>query len=112
VRITLYAEVAEVLEIRELAAALNLAGQHIWSPRTIEARFNYHRPGLFLMPVRVYQLPRALELADSPHFAGCRSWVELPCDLRTGGLRPVLSDEEFARRLDMIRRAAAPVRLA
>jgi len=97
VRIELYAVAQEAIELTEPQQAHGLAGQHIWSPRTVESRFHYRRPGLFLLPVRVYRLPRAVEVPNSPHFAGCRTWVELPTAIATAGAEPILADAEFAR---------------
>ena len=112
VRIGHYVAVEEPLEIPDVAAALALAGHHIWSARTVEMRFHYRRPGLHVLPVRVYRMPQPFELPNSAYFAGCRSWVELPMDLPTSGAVPVLEDEEFARRLAAIRQAVSARRLA
>jgi hypothetical protein len=112
VRISHYAVVEQAIEIREPAVAVNLAGHHIWSAHTVEMRFHYRRPGLYVLAVRVYRVPQQFELPNSEYFAGCRSWVELPMDLPTAGLQPVLDDEEAARRSAAIRDAVAPKRIA
>ena len=109
VRISHYAVVEDVIRVSELGAALRLVGYHIWSHRTIERRFHYKQPGLYVLPVRVHRVLQAFELPNSPHFAGCRSWVELGTDLSTTGATPVLDDEEFAQRLSQIRQAVSPV---
>ena len=105
VRIWLYAAVKEVIRVDELAAVLRLAGQHIWSPQTVEMRFEYKRPGLFVLPVRIYRAGQPLCLPNSKYFAGCRSWVELPEELSTARAVPVLSDRQFSARLQTIRDA-------
>jgi hypothetical protein len=112
VRIHEYAVVQDVIEVHEPAIALNLASLHVWSHRTVDQRFCYKQPGLFVLPSRIYRLRKAFELPDSEYFAGCRSWVELPVDLSTAGAEPVLSDEQFDRQLSAIQRALNPVRLA
>ena len=112
VRIGHYAVVEEPLELPDLATALALASHHMWSDRTVEMRFHYRRPGLHVLPVRVYRIPQPFELPNSAYFAGCRSWVELPMDLPTTGAVPVLEDEEFSRRLAAIREAVSVRRLA
>lgn len=112
VRISDYAVVEQALEIRDPAVALSLAGQHIWSAHTVDTRFHYRRPGLYVLPVRVYRVPQPFELPNSEYFDGCRSWVELPMDLSTAGLQPVLDDQEAARRLAEIRAAVATKRIA
>ncbi len=100
-----YAVVEAVEEIREATALPPLAGHHVWSARTVDERFHYRSPGLFALIVRVYQPQTSLVLPDSPHFAGCRSWVDLPDDLTTAILTPVLSDAEHAARVTEIQRA-------
>jgi hypothetical protein len=109
-RIGHYATVEEVMELPEAAALPGLAGLHIWSPRTLDERFHYRQPGLFLLVVRVYHAPRMFELVESPHFAGCRSWVDLPADLATDGLTPVLAEHSFQAAWNDVRQAVASIR--
>ncbi len=100
-----YAVVDEVLEIGDEGLLARLEGLHGWSNRVVTERFRYKRDGLFGLLVRVFELPKPFDLPESPHFAGCRSWVDLPEELPTSGLRPVLSDVEHARQLVRIRNA-------
>ena len=112
VRISHYAVVEDVIEVHDPIVLPSLFGLHSWSPRTVDQRFHYKRPGLCVLPVRVYSLPEPIELPNSEYFAGCRSWVEFPSGLSTVGLQPVLSDDEFSRRLAAIQVATSPIRLA
>lgn len=105
-----YAVVQEVIELHDEACLPRLAGQHIWSPRTLDERFHYRQPGLFVLSVRIYRLPTAITLPNSPHFGGCRSWVDLPSDLSTAGAEPVLSDAESAAQQTALQAALAPSR--
>jgi hypothetical protein len=98
VRLEYYAVVKRVFHLTDESQLKPLEGHHLWSSATVQERFIYREPGLFLLLVRVYKIPRALELANSAYFAGCRSWIELPEPLTTAGCQPVLSDEEFAGR--------------
>lgn len=91
----LYAVVEDVQQVLDRAALARLSGRHVWSESTVEQRFHYRSPGLFALTVRVYRLPMPFEIADSPHFAGCKSWVDLPTALPTSGLQPVLDDATF-----------------
>jgi hypothetical protein len=102
-----YAVVQEVHELADESSLPRLAGLHLWSERTLHERFHYRRPGLFVLPVRVYRLPAAVSLPNSPHFAGCRSWVDLPVELATAAAMPVLSEAEFSRRSMALRTALA-----
>lgn len=96
VRLTHFAEAAAIHQIRELADAEKLAGLHCWSRQTVQARFEYRRPGLYVLAVRVYRAPQTFDLPETAQYAGCRSWVELDRALPTEGATPVLSDNAFA----------------
>ena len=91
----LYAVVEDVQQVLDRSALARLSGRHVWSESTIEQRFHYRTPGLFTLTVRVYRRPTTFEIADSPHFAGCKSWVDWPKALPTSALRPVLDDSTF-----------------
>jgi hypothetical protein len=49
-----YAIVTDVFHVLDQKRLMCLAGQHVWSPRTVGERFAYRRPGLFVLIVRVY----------------------------------------------------------
>lgn len=102
VRLSLYATVEAVHRLSDPSRLSRLDGLHILSPDTLRARFDYRRPGLFVLVVRVYQIPEPIEVTDVPRYAGCHSWVELDESLPTTGLEPVLPDDEFARQRELI----------
>ena len=106
-----YAIVEQAIEVTDASILPRLAGLHGWSDRVLEERFHYKRIGLFALLIRAYELPAEWQLPNSPHFAGCRSWVDLPDELGTDGLRPVLSDAEHAGRIDELSRRFAEVRI-
>jgi hypothetical protein len=99
VRLTHFAEAAGSYIVRELADAWKLAGLHCWSPQTVQSRFEYRRPGLSVLAVRVYRAPQGFDLPNTAEYAGCRSWVELDRALPTEGATPVLAEEPFAKLL-------------
>ena len=102
-----YAVVEEVVEIREESLLTRLHGLHLWSEQTLHDRFHYRTPGLFALLVRVYRRVESLHLPQSPHFAGCRSWVDFPADIPTNDLAPVLSDDAHRARWVTIRERLA-----
>jgi hypothetical protein len=95
IAISLYAVVTDVHELTDPQSLVQLTGQHIWSHRSIDEKFHYRQPGLFALTVRIYQRETPIILPNSPHFAGCRSWVDLPSALETRNLFPVLNDADF-----------------
>ncbi len=108
VRLAEYAEVTDVVRITREATLPWLAGRHVWSESTLSSRFHYREPGLFALVVRMHFLAEPIDIPDSPHFGGCRSWVDLPGELPTNGLQPVLSDEAFRLERDRLLRALCP----
>jgi hypothetical protein len=105
VRIDHFAEVTGVYHVHDLTPALLLRHLHLWSDATVEKRFNYRTPGLYVLPVRVYRAREVHELADSDYYQGCRSWVELERDLPTEGATPVWPEERMEnlhRSLDLL----------
>jgi hypothetical protein len=105
IAIQYYVTIDEVVEIQDESLLPRLAGLHVWSAATIQARFHYRNPLLFALLVRIYSLPQPVLLPESPHFAGCRSWVDLETDLVTDSLVPVLTTEEHSHHMAEIRRA-------
>jgi hypothetical protein len=94
-RLSHFAEVAGVYDVRSPAGALVLDDLHLWSEATVRQRFAYRRPGLYVLPVRVYRAAEAFELTERPAYAGCKTWVELDRELPTAGATPVLTDDQF-----------------
>lgn len=95
VRLSHFAEVQGIYHLHNLPAALIIQGLHLWSEQTVLSRFHYRRPGLYVMPVRVYRTAEVHELPDIPYYAGCRSWVKLERELPDEPAVPVLDDDVF-----------------
>lgn len=95
VRLDHWAEVTGIYHVRDYVPALLLGHLHFWSDETVEKRFHYRRPGLFVLAVRVHRAPRTFDLRETPGYAGCKSWVELDEPLPTAGSTPVLSDDKY-----------------
>lgn len=112
VRLTHFVEVPGVYQVHELVHALLLAPLHIWSEETVRQRFAYRRPGLFVLPARVYQAAQAVEVEETAGYAGCKSWVELDQDLPTDGAVPVLDEAAFRDVLQTLDRLLNPTALA
>lgn len=105
VQLSLYGVVEEVFQIDDAARLGALNDLHVLAPATILKRFVYREPGLNVLLVRVYRSKTPFEISESPHFAGCKSWVDLRNKLPTAGLTPVLDEASFdAVRVDVRRR--------
>jgi hypothetical protein len=112
VRLTHFAEASGAYHLHNLPAALLLGGMHCLSAATVKSRFEYKRPGLYVLPVRVYRAAEATDLPETAYYAGCRSWVELECELATDGAAPVLSDEAFRAVCGRLERLLNPTAMA
>ncbi len=108
IRLPLYVTVDDVISVTDGTILPRLEGHHIWSPHVLSQRFNYRTPGLFALIVRAWQPPAPIHLPDSPHLAGCRSWVDLPKPLPTHNLHPVLSDKAHQQRTEQLRSTLTP----
>jgi len=96
VTISLFAEVAEVIQISEEAAVRSLSPFHIFSDEYAAKRAHWKpRHPLHVIVVRCHrlQMPQALPVMDS--YAGCKSWVELVEPYPIGVTTPVLPDRRF-----------------
>ncbi|MBI3611314.1 MAG: DUF1802 family protein [Nitrospirae bacterium] len=94
-----YAVVEEAVKITDMERLRTLEGYHYLNTREVEKRFFYGKaPGLHLILLRVYRLPEPFRLRPRPHYAGCRSWVDLGEELWTAGCRPVLDDAAFDKK--------------
>jgi hypothetical protein len=102
IRIRHYVVVERVVEILDASRLPPLAPLHIWSSQTIQDKFDYRAPGIFALLVRVYELPNSVTIPNSPHFAGCRTWVELSEAVPTIGARPVVSDDVHQSRMNQL----------
>jgi hypothetical protein len=106
-RLDLYAVVEAAVEVSALEPLRRLEGQHALAWPAVEKRFHYRRPGLHVLALRVYRLPRPVVTPHLFRYDGCRSWVTLESELPVAGARPVLDDGAFARKLGVLRDALA-----
>jgi len=94
-RLSHWAEVTGVYQVRDLTLALLLAHLHYWSDDTVRKRFAYRAPGIQVWTVRVYRAAQVHEVAELPGYEGCMSWVELEQGLSTDASTPVLADADY-----------------
>lgn len=75
-----WCEVGPIEYCDRLDRLQSLADWHIWSETTVMQRFQYRRPGLYILPVRVYLCSQPIELIERPEYAGCKTWVEFEAE--------------------------------
>ena len=94
-----YAVVDTILQARDDAQVNAVADCHIWNPTYVKQRFDFNPyDPLYLLVLRVYNLPQPASLPLLPAYIGCKSWITLERAIDLHGAVPALSDQEFARR--------------
>ncbi|MFO0964589.1 MAG: DUF1802 family protein [Gemmataceae bacterium] len=96
VRLSHWVEVTGIYKVHDLIPALLLSHLHLWSDETVEKRFRYRTPGIYVLAVRVHEAEKAADVPETAAYAGCKSWVELDQSVSTARSRAVLSDERYA----------------
>jgi hypothetical protein len=93
--------VTDIIRLANRAQVDALDEQHIWTAPLIDMRFNYRPENpLYLLLVRTYLLHEPITVANTPAYAGCKSWVPLDQEVATGDALPVMDDVlyEFKRK--------------
>jgi hypothetical protein len=91
--------VSDVVLIKSRRQMDEIDDQHVWTPPLIDMRFDYRPQNpLYLLIVRAYRLHEPVTIANTPAYAGCKSWVPLDQPIETGDALPVLDDVRFEAR--------------
>jgi hypothetical protein len=109
VRIDFFCKVVEWQKLESLSGAKAMRGHHIWTDRTIEERFEWGRElAIFAIAVRVFRLAKPFVGPMRSQYGGCKSWIDLETEIDPHGAAPVLTEDEFAKKLSEIRSCSAP----
>jgi hypothetical protein len=99
-----WARVEEVIELSQQEKVDVLSPHHIWTNAYAQSRLHWKpKLPLAVMLLRVYRMERPVNVPALPEYRGCTSWVELLDQVPLDGLRPVLTDRDFGRRVDEIK---------
>lgn len=97
-KITSYAKVVEIKEVRDKSVLQKLEKYHIWNERYINIRMNYNskRP-MSVILLRVYKMDNPIEVDIRPEWAGCKSWIHIELSEHNDddGHQPVLENPKF-----------------
>ncbi len=106
IRLEYWGEVIHWERVETLEAAQRLKGQHIWRDEVIAERFDWGKQkAIFALAVRVYRLPRRVELLMRPEYGGCKSWIELQEEVSTEGSLPVLDEGAFIEKMSRFKQS-------
>ena len=100
VRIGSYANITQVLLVREPSQISLLQPYHIWNEQMIGDRLKWkpNQP-LSILLLRVYRLSQPKMIAYNPSYGGCKSWLNLTQSISIEGLKPVLDDDTYNRQV-------------
>ncbi len=101
---THFARMEEAVELSEQGKVDDLEPHYIWTTAYAQSRLHW-KPMLPLsvMLLRVYRLETPVTVPWIPEYGGCTSWVEDLVEAPLGNMEPVISDEEFRRRVDEVK---------
>jgi hypothetical protein len=103
IAITAAGVVTDIIELKSRAQVDAIDDEHVWTPPLIDMRFNYRPENpLYLLLVRAYRLPQPATLANTPAYAGCKSWVPLDQAIQLRDAAPVLDDAKYELRRQSI----------
>lgn len=105
VRLQTLCRVEQVVHVTDELQLARLEGLHSWHSSTLQQRFEYRTPGVFVLLVRVFQAPQRHELEVTPALLGCKSWVDLPAPVNCEHAQPVMSDADWGGVVDRFRNA-------
>jgi hypothetical protein len=99
ITIDMAAEIVNIVRVGSRAEVDNLDAEHVWTRPLIDMPFNYKPQNpLYLLIVRAYALPHTVTIANTPAYAGCKSWVPLNQAIGCRGAKAVVDDDRFEQR--------------
>jgi len=91
--------VSDIVQLKSRSQLDAIDDEHVWTRPLIDMRFNYKPQNpLYLLLIRAYRLRQPMTLANTPAYAGCKSWVPLDQAVETDGSVAVLDDARFELR--------------
>lgn len=104
VRIGSWAEITDILPVSEESTVTALLPYHIWNEQFVSERLKWKpRQPLYILLLRVYQLPKPQIIPYRQEYGGCRSWIELTEPISIEGIVPVLDDTDYIKQAEEIR---------
>ena len=90
--------------VTDLESLRAIDGEHGLSWKAVESRFHYrNNPGVHVIAVELFALPKAVRIAEEKRYLGCVSWVELDNEIDLTGALPVHSANALEMRIARMR---------
>jgi hypothetical protein len=96
VKIRSWAKITHVLPVRDAEVVEKLQPFHIWSANFLCNRLKWKplQP-LYVLLLRVYNLPKVYEIPYLPEYAGCQSWIDLESEVKLENSLAVFSASSY-----------------
>ena len=95
-RVDAWAEVSDVLEVRDEEQVAALEDLYVFSRAYALERLQWRpKKPLHVLLLRVYRLETPLEMPMLASYGGCKSWIELSTPVPLDRSRPALDDTAF-----------------
>ena len=100
--------VTDIVRLQSRQQMERIDDEHVWTAPLIDMRFNYRPENpLYLLLVRAYRLHTPVTIANTPAYAGCKSWVPLDHEIQAGDALAVVDDVKYdVRRKSILDRIA------
>jgi len=99
-----WAEITDILPVREESVVNSLLPFHIWNEYFIGDRLKWKSTQpLYILLLRTYKLREIVEIPYLPKYGGCRSWIDLEQEIDLQGVVPVLADSIYTQLVETIR---------
>ena len=108
-----WCQVTDKFQVSEQDLLDNITPYHIWTSDYANQRLHWRpKQPVTIALLRVYELqqPQALPVLDE--YGGCKSWVELGQDVPLSVMTPVLSDQAYEEKAEMLRQVLGGAPLA
>jgi hypothetical protein len=94
--------VTDIIELKSREQMNRIDDEHVWLAPLLDMRFTYRPENpLYLLLIRAYRLHAPVTIANTPAYAGCKSWVQLEGGLEAAG-EAVLDESGIAEVLEQI----------
>ncbi len=104
VRIGSWAEITDILPVRDESTVNSLLPFHIWNEHFISDRLKWKaRQPLYILLLRTYKLSEVQEVPYRAEYGGCKSWIDLQETINVQNAEPVLSDSSYQQLVTEIR---------
>ncbi len=104
VTFTAWAEVADVLSVKDAQSLEALLDLHVWTDEFVNKRIAWKpRHAADLIVLKTYRLTEPVQIPIAPHHKGCKSWVDIDPSIDIETSIPAMPDADWEKHATRIR---------